>query len=329
MKVLVFSVKEFEIPFLKQLNKGQHELTFVEDRLSTKTAMKAVGYEAISIFSADDASPNVLEMLKDFGVKYITLRSAGHDNINLGKAKKLGFKVANVPEYSPYAIAEHAIALLLSFNRKVVLAQHQIKNHDFTLDNLVGFDLNKKKVGILGTGKIGSIVAKILNGFGCEVYANDMRIDLLVKQQFNVEYISKDALCKEVEILFVCLPLTSETHHLIDEVFLQKLKKDTIIVNVARGAIVKTKAVLDALDSGHLKGYASDVYEKESGVFFYKHTSTMTLDETLSRLINHPRVLLTPHQAFTTQEALQNIAETTIYNLNCWAEGLYTTNELS
>ncbi|MCH9660154.1 MAG: 2-hydroxyacid dehydrogenase [Bacteroidetes bacterium] len=328
MKVLVFSAKKFEIPFLEQWNTGRHQLTFIEDRLCSETAMKALGYDGISIFSADDASPNVLEMLKDFGVQYITLRSAGYDNIQLSKARKLGLKVANVPDYSPFAIAEHAITLLLAYNRKIVLAQEQIKQRDFTLDSLVGFDLNKKKVGILGTGKIGSLVAKILYGFGCVIYANDTRINPYLKEQLNVDYISKDALCNEVDILIVCLPLTSETHHLIDDVFLQKLKKDTLIVNVARGAIVKTDAILDALDNGYLKGYASDVYDKESGVFFYKHSNKNALDDTLLRLINHPRVLLTPHQAFATQEALHNIAETTMYNLDCWEEGLHSTNQL-
>ena len=171
----------------------------------------ALNYDAISIFSADDASSLILEKLNDFDVKYITLRSAGHDNINVKIANKLGISVANTPDYSPNAIAEHAIALFLAFNRKLNLAQRQTRQYNFLLDNLIGFDLNKKTVGVLGTGKIGSVLVKILHGFGCNVLANDTSSNKTLIDLYNVEYVSKDAIAKEAEVLFVCLPLTTAT----------------------------------------------------------------------------------------------------------------------
>ncbi|MDC8003785.1 NAD(P)-dependent oxidoreductase [Aureisphaera galaxeae] len=329
MKVLVYSAKEFERPFLDKANNGIHNLTYVADRLTSETAMKALGHKAISIFSADDASPIVLEKLKDFGVKYITLRSAGHDNINVAMARKLKFKVANAPDYSPHAIAEHGVALLQSFNRRIVKSQQQIRRNNFSLDQLVGMDIHNKKVGVMGTGRIGSVLTKIMYGFGCSLYANDTVIDETLQSQYDVDYISKEALCRTVDILFVCLPLTTETYHLIDESFLNSLEHRPLIVNIARGAIVKTKDILRALDEGQVSGYVTDVYEKESGIFFYDHSDGPYLeDPQLLRLLNHPKVLLTPHQAFATREALKNIAQRTIKNLDAWEAGKVAACEL-
>ncbi len=329
MKVLIYSAKPFEIPLLDAANGKQHRFSFTDKRLTSETAMMALNYDAISIFSADDASPVILEKLQNFGVKYITLRSAGHDNINLKTAHKLGFRVANTPNYSPNAIAEHAIALLLSFNRKIALAQSQTLRYNFLLDHLIGFDLNKKVVGVMGTGKIGSVLVKILNGFNCSILANDTSSNSALIKNYNVEYISKDALAKEAEVLFICLPLTKRTHHLFDEEFLNKLAKKPIIVNVARGAIVKTDAVLKALDKGLVSGYATDVFEHEHGVFFYDRSNNLPKSPILHRLLCHPKTLVTPHQAFATSEALENIASTTIENLNAWQEGKHSVNELS
>ncbi|MEL6810304.1 MAG: NAD(P)-dependent oxidoreductase [Bacteroidota bacterium] len=330
MKVLVYSTKDFEIPFLKAANHGSQHLEFTKERLSSKTAQMAVGFEAISIFSADDASPLVLEKLRDFGVKFISLRSAGHDNINVRIANSYKIRVANAPEYSPNAIAEHAVALLLALNRKIILAHEQIKNHNFSLDRLIGFDLKDKTVGILGTGRIGSVIARIMHGFGCRIIANDTSININLQKQYGVEYISKDALCKEADVLFIGLPLTSVTHYLVDEGFLQKLSKEVLIVNIARGAIVKTNDLLKALNEHRIGGYATDVYEKEAGIFFYDHSSgKIPKDPLLKALIDHPKVLLTPHQAFATKEAIRKIAEVTLYNLNCWESGMVSLNELS
>jgi len=329
MKVLIYSAKPFEISLLKNANDNRHHLEFTERRLTSETATLALNYDAISIFSADDASPIVLEKLRDFGVKHITLRSAGHDNVNLKVAKKLGFSVANAPNYSPNAIAEHAVALFLTYNRKIIQAKNQTLQNNFLLDNLIGFDLNKKTVGIMGAGKIGRVLVKILHGFGCTILANDTSSCNELIKDYQVEYVSKDALAEEADIIFICLPLTTLTHYLIDNVFLNKFKKKPIIVNVARGAIVNTKAILKALDQGSVSGYATDVYEHEHGVFFYDRSNNVPKDPILHQLLHHPQVLVTPHQAFATREALQNIAIATLENLNTWQDGKHPINELS
>lgn len=318
--MLIFSAKSFEIPFLKAANIQDHEVVFTSDRLTSETAHQAIGFEIISIFSADDASPLVLEKLRDFGVRYITLRSAGHDNINLKIAKKLKLKVANAPGYSPNAIAEHAIALLLALNRKICTASTQVAKFDFTLDNLIGFDVQRKTAGVIGTGKIGSVLVKLLAGFECKIVANDLVKDKSLEKTFRVRYESLEALCKQADIIFLSLPLTSESHYLIDKKLLSLMKEKVLLINVARGAIVNTREVLQALDLGKIGGYATDVYEQESGIFFYDHTNSGLEDRLLTALLQHPKTLVTPHQAFVTTEALTNIAETTFYNINSWNE---------
>jgi D-lactate dehydrogenase len=328
MKVLVYSTKPFEIILLKEANQNKHQLAFTENRLTSDSAILALNYDAISIFSADDASPTILEKLKDFGVKFITLRSAGHDNINLHSARSLKLRVANTPGYSPNAIAEHAITLLQTFNRNIIKSQSQTLDHNFLLDDLIGFNLHQKKVAVFGTGKIGSVLVKILDGFGCRVLANDTSNNKQLIDNYGLEYISKDAIAKEAEIIFICLPLTENTHHLFDTVFFETLKQNPVIINIARGAIVKTEAVLDAIDNGMVKGYATDVYEKEQGVFFYDRSKDNLKDPILQRLLCHPKTLVTPHQAFATKEALQNIATATLENLNNWEAGKHAINEL-
>ncbi len=329
MKVLIYSAKPFEIELLKKANEGKHELTFTPERLTSNTALLAINQDAVSIFSADKATSIVLEKLKTFGVKYITLRSAGHDNINVKTANKLGIRVANTPDYSPNAIAEHAIALLLALNRKIPLAQQQTRTYNFLLDSLVGFDLNNKTVGVLGTGKIGSVLVKILHGFNCKIIANDISSDKRLINFYNVEYVSKDAIANEAQVIFTCLPLTTKTHHFFDTHYLEKMKQKPVIVNVARGAVVDTKAILNALDSAKISGYATDVYENENGIFFYDKSKDKPEDQLLDSLLKHPLVLLTPHQAFATNEALQNIAAATFNNLNDWQKGIHAHNELS
>ncbi len=329
MKVLIYSVKAFEIPYLKAASPASLQLEFISERLTSETAIKAVGYRAISVFSADDVSSTVIQKLRDFGVKYISLRSAGYDNVNLKAARYYSIKVANTPKYAPNSIAEHAIALLLGINRHLVLANEQLSNNIFLLDGLIGSNLQNKTIGILGTGRIGSVITKIIHGFDCTILANDLDENENLVDMFRVTYVSKETICDQADIIIISLPLTSQTHYLIDESFLEKVKKNVLIVNIARGAIVKTKAMLKALNANKVRGYATDVYEKESGVFFYDHSSKNIQDDNLKALINHPKVLLTPHQAFATKEALSNIAETTIYNLNCWNEDSISTNELN
>ena len=328
MKTLIYSAKDFEVPYLEKANQETHTLHFTPKRLTTDTAMLAVGCEAVSIFSGDDASPNVLEKLKDFGVLYITLRSAGFDNVNLYKAQKLGMRVANTPDYSPHAIAEHAIALLLAINRKIITANTQVQQYDFTLSNLVGVDLKGKTIGVIGTGKIGGVIVKILHGFESTVVATDIVQNEDLIRDFGVTYMSVQELCTQSDVIILSVPLNAETHHLIDKETLGLMKSSAYVINIARGAVVDTKAILESLDANALKGYATDVYAHESGIFSYDRSSDIPKDPLLDKLLQHPNVILTPHQAFATQEALTNIAGTTIENLTCWEQGKVSKNEL-
>ncbi|WGK64023.1 NAD(P)-dependent oxidoreductase [Croceiramulus getboli] len=328
MKTLIFSAKDFEIPYLKKANDGKHQFTFTKDRLTNDTAMQALNHKAISIFSADEASTMVLEKLADFGVEHISLRSAGYDNVNLKTAKELGIKVANAPDYSPNAIAEHAIALALALNRNIIGAHHQVNAYDFRLDQLIGFDFKGKTMGVVGTGRIGAIIVKILSAFDTQILAVDTNPDSELKKRYLVDYRSLDEVCQQADVLFLSVPLNSETHYLFDENRLRDLKANSLMINVARGAVVKTEAILDALDQDQLSGYAADVYEHEKEIFFYDRSKNRPKDDLLDRLINHPKVLLTPHQAWATQDAIQRIAEITIDNLDHWERGEAAASEL-
>ncbi len=329
MKTLIYSAKDFEIPFLERANGDNHSLKYIPERLTTHTAMEALGFQAISIFSADDASDIVLQKLKDFGVEYITLRSAGYDNVNLRVARRLGLKVANAPDYSPNAVAEHAITLLLALNRKIMLSRKQTQHYDFTLTNLIGFDLVGKTVGVVGTGRIGSVIVKILNGFGCNILATDPVEDEYLKTTYGVSYVDINTLCAESNVLILSVPLNQETHQMIDRSKLGLMKKDMLLINVARGAVVQTKDVMEYVDKKRIGGYATDVYEKESGLFFYDRSNDRPDDALLAQMLHHNRILLTPHQGFATREAIENIAKTTVENLNSWQRGNNPTTALT
>lgn len=328
MKVLVYSAKDFEIDHLKKVNDGKHNLKFVPEVLNTTTAVMAAGFDAICIFSNDDASLVVLEILQDLGVKYITLRSTGYNNVSVKSAKRIGLKIAYAPEYSPHAIAEHTVGLTLALNRKLILANAQVHQYNFKLDNLIGTEIFGKTVGIFGTGRIGSILVKIFHAFGCKVLANDIERNQYLENHYEVEYVPLELLCRRSDIISINTPLTYETHHIFNETLFSVMKKGALLVNTARGGIVKTNDVITALKNGNLGGYATDVYEQERGVFFKDNRKSGIADELLKELIDLPNVLLTPHHAFATKEALERIAETTIYNLDCWEEGRSCKNEL-
>ena len=329
MKVLVYSAKDFEIPYLEEANKRKHKLTFTKEALSTQTAMKADSYDAISIFSADEACVTTVEKLKDFGVKYITLRSAGYDNVNLRTASRLQIRVANVPAYSPYAIAEHAVALLLALNRKLIESNLRVSHYNFDLNNLVGVDLNRKTVGIIGTGKIGEVMCKIMHGFGCRLLGYDIEENDALKTQYDMEYKSLKDLCNQSDIISLHVPLNTVTHEMINEDLIDEMKDGVIIINTARGAVINTEAVIAGLKSKKIGALGIDVYENEKGIFFKDHSQEVPNDDNLMLLNSMPNVLITGHHAFLTDEALTNIAETTIYNLDCYEAGKATENELT
>ncbi len=329
MKVLIYSAKEFETPYLTKANSHKHDLTFIQDALSSKTAMKAVGYDAVSIFSADEACMITVEKLKSFGVKYITLRSVGYDNVNLRAASRMGIRVANVPAYSPYSIAEHAVSLLMALNRKLIETNQRVEHFNFNQNGLIGFDLNEKTVGIIGTGRVGSVMAKIMNGFGCRILAHDIEKNEELIKEYGIEYVTLDDLCVESDIISIHVPLNTETHQLIDETLIDKMKFGVYLINTARGAIINTDHVIEGLKNKTIGALGIDVYENEKSIFFKDRSQDIPNDTNLMILNAMPNVLITGHNAFLTEEALTNIAETSIYNLNCWSEGRETENELT
>lgn len=327
MKVLFYSTKEFERANLEALSSG-FTLTFTTEPLNINTVPLALGFDAVSVFTGDDVSAQVVVALHRAGIRYIAIRAAGYDNVDVCRAADLNVKCANVPAYSPYAVAEHAVALMLALNRKIVVASKQVAAFNFTVGNLIGFDMKGKTAGIVATGRIGSVVARILHGFGCRLLAYDLKPDLNLSHELGVEYIGLAALCAQSDIISLHVPLNEHTHYLVDDSLLANMKDGVMLINTARGPVLNTAAVLKYLESGKIGALGVDVYEKERGLFFYDHSHDGTKDPILKKLLSYPNVLVTPHQGFATYEALHNIAESTFYNLRCWAGGKDTENEL-
>ena len=328
LKTAVYSSHRFEKSYLLNANNGKHELIILEPSLNLQTASLAEGCKAAALFVSDDASAPVLEKLNQLGVKFLVLRSAGFNNVNIKRAKELGINVARVPNYSPYAVAEHTIALMLALNRKIIRAHIRIMEQNFSLDGLVGFDMHGKTVGIIGTGKIGSVIAKILYGFGCKLLAFDKLENEELKEKYNVEYTDCMSLCKRSDIISLHAPLTEETKYIINENCIAGMKQGVMLINTSRGALVNTKDVIDALKIGHIGYFGMDVYEEEAGLFFEDHSEDILQDDTIARLMSFKNVIITSHQAFLTDTALKNIAEITIYNLDCFENGTPNKNKL-
>jgi D-lactate dehydrogenase len=329
MKTLFYSTKDFEKPYLEAANNLEQVVEYIAESLSIDTVEKANGFDAISIFTGDDASSEVLTVLKKIGVKYITTRATGHDNIDIQKANELEITVAYVPDYSPYAIAEHAVALVLAANRKITTANNQVHKHNFLMNNLVGFDINQKTVGIIGVGKIGAVFAKIMHGFGCNILGYDIVENKKLVELYGVKYVDLKTLCAQSNIISIHTGLTPDTKYLINEHCIEQMQIGTMLVNTGRGGCVDTKDVIAGLENGHIGFYAADVYENERGVFFHDLSKEVLKDEMLIKLLGKPNVLITPHQAFATQEALTDIADCSFYNLDCWSENQHTKNELT
>ncbi len=328
MNTLFFSTKDFEQPYLVAASAGNAKIKFVKEALGLQTASLTAGYTAISIFTGDDASAEVLVQLHALGVKFIAIRAAGHDNVDLQKADQLNIVVANVPDYSPYAVAEHAMALILALNRKLILSNQQVQQQNFTTGNLIGFDLNGKTAGIIGTGKTGAVLVKILHGFGCTILGCDVQQDHTLAEKYNLVYTDLSTLCSSADIISLHIPLTAHTKYLINKEMVERMRPGTMLINTSRGACVDTTAIIHGLENGQIGYYGADVYEKERGLFFYNHSGKPLQDEVLSRLCALPNVLITPHQAFATREALTNIATTTFYNITCWEKQFTSKYEL-
>lgn len=320
--IAVFDTKPYDRdPLQSAAQAGIVAWHFLECRLTRDTAATAQGAQAVCVFVSDQLDRPCLEALAAQGVKLVALRCTGFNNVDLAAARELKLVVTRVPVYSPYAVAEHAVALLLTLNRKTHRAFNRVRELNFSLAGLVGFDLHGKTAGIVGTGKIGRIVAQILHGFGMTVLAYDPFPDHAWAAAHGVEYVASPVLAQRSDVVSLHLPLTPETKHVIRRETLELMKPGAILINVSRGALIDTTALIEALKSGQLAGVALDVYEEEEGIFFEDLSGQVLQDDELARLLTFPNVLITSHQAFLTREALADIARTTVANLEALANG--------
>ncbi|CAG0957080.1 D-lactate dehydrogenase [Phycisphaerales bacterium] len=324
MKIAVYSAKPYEKPFLDAANtpprdadgRPTHDLIYLDAPLSAATVDLARGCPAVSIFVGDDASAPVLRALHAGGTRLLALRSAGFNHVDVEEADRLGITVLRVPAYSPHAVAEHAVGLMLTLNRKFHRAFNRVREQNFSLDGLMGFDLHGKTAGVIGTGKIGEVVCKILTGFGCRVLASDP-VKNAACVSMGVEYVALEGLYARSDIITLHCPLTPATKHLVSAAALAAMKPGVMLINTSRGAVVDTRALIAALKKGHRGGVGSvglDVYEEEGDLFFKDLSAEVIQDDVFVRLLTFPNVLITAHQGFFTREACAAIATTTINN---------------
>jgi D-lactate dehydrogenase len=328
MKIAVFSAKRYDRDFLNAANvSAGHQLRFYDAPLDLDSVTLAAGYEAVCIFVNDRADADVLKALAAGGTKLVALRCTGFNNVDMKAAAELGLKVVRVVTYSPYSVAEHAVALLQAINRKIHRAYNRTRDSNFALDGLMGFDLHGKTVAVIGTGKIGCVFTKIMLGFGCEVigydkYPSQAFLDL------GARYAEPGEIGAKADIISLHCPLTPETHHIVNAETLARAKRGALLINTSRGGLVDTEAAIDALKSGQLGGLALDVYEQEAGLFFRDLSSTIIGDDVFQRLLSFPNVIVTGHQAFFTEEAISTICETTINSVTQFANGQALSDEI-
>lgn len=328
MKIAVFGTQLYEEEYFNKYNIGnQHELVFFKESLNSKTTDLAKGFKAVCVFVTDIIDKNCIEKLAQLGVKLIVLRSAGYNNVDIKSAKTNDIKVLRVPAYSPQAIAEHAVALILTLDRKTHKAYNQVRENNFSLQNLMGFNLYGKTIGIVGTGKIGRAFCNIMLGFGCKIIAFDLKEneDLIQK---GIQYKTFDELLSESDIISIHCPLTAETNHLFGTKAFNKLKKGVMIINTSRGAIINAEEAIIALKKEQIGYLGMDVYEKESTMFFKDCSQTVIQDDVFERLLSFNNVLITPHQAFFTDEAVSEITRITIQNFTDFEYNLKLENEV-
>lgn len=322
MRIAVFSTKAYDQHFLERANRdGGHgfELTFFEPKLVEETAALAAGHPVVCAFVNDRLDAPVLRRLHELGVQLVALRSAGFNHVDLEEAVRLGLTVARVPAYSPHAVAEHALALILSLNRKVHRAYNRVRDGNFSIEGLLGFDLHGKTVGVIGTGRIGVLFAEMLQGFGCEILAFDPYPN--EDGDRVASYVSLRELFGRSDVISLHCPLTPETHHLIDAEAVSQMKDGVMLINTSRGQLVDTLAVIEGLKSGRIGYLGLDVYEEEENLFFEDLSGRVIQDDAFTRLLTFPNVLITGHQAFFTREAITSIAETTLANVTAYATG--------
>ncbi len=314
MKAVAYSVRPFEREFLARANQKKHDITLISNALGMDTLVYAQGKTAVIVFTNDDLSAKIIVRLAALGIKYIVTRSVGTDHIDMNAAEKYKIRVTNVPWYSPEAIAEHAVAVGLALSRQLIRADRQVHRFDFRNDDLVGFNFSGKTVGIIGLGNTGQATARIFNGMGCHVIGFDPRSVVVHK----VATVTLAALLATADIISLHLPLTMSSKYLINKSTLDQMKQGVMLINTSRGALMNTAEVLRAVESGRIGYLGIDVYEFEKGLFFEDHEYDSIRDPLLQSLLEHPNVLVTPHQAYLTREALQEIAFKTIMNLDSW-----------
>jgi D-lactate dehydrogenase len=321
MRAAMFSIHSYEIPFLDHANRrAGHDLSYLAASLSESTAALANGFEAVSLFVGDDASAGVLSTLHAGGTRVIALRSAGFNHVDIEEADRLGMTVLRVPAYSPHAVAEHALALMMCLNRKLHRAYNRTREQNFELTGLMGFDMYGKTAGIIGTGKIGEVLCRILTGFGCRVLASDPQRNPAV-EAMGASYVELEELYAQSDIISLHCPLTPATKHLINARALGMMKPGVMLINTSRGGVIDTRALIDALKKGTIGSVGLDVYEEEGDLFFHDLSDRVIQDDVFVRLITFPNVLITAHQGFLTREACRAIAETTIGNLSDFEHG--------
>ncbi len=314
IKIAFFDTKEYDKNLFDEYNKNYgYQITYFESRLNSETAPLAKGFDVVCVFVNDVVDEKTIEILKECNVKLIALRCAGFNNVDIKNLN--GLTAVRVPEYSPYAVAEHAAALLLSVNRKIYKAYQRTRKYNFTLNGLLGFDIHGKTVGVVGAGKIGRAFINIMNGFGCRVLAYDKFQDENTAKEMNFEYVDLDMLYRESDIISLHCPLTDENYKMINEQALSKMKDGVVLINTSRGKLIDTKSLIQKLQEGKIGGLGLDVYEDEEEFFLNDMSNSYIRDEELSVLLTMPNVVVTSHQAFFTEEALNKIALDTCENI--------------
>ncbi|MBL8414630.1 MAG: 2-hydroxyacid dehydrogenase [Propionivibrio sp.] len=328
MKIAVFSAKRYDREFLSAANvSAGHQLRFFDAPLDLESVALASGHDAICIFVNDIADAAVIEALAGGGTRLVALRCTGFNNVDMQAAAQFGIKVVRVITYSPYSVAEHALALLQAINRKIHRAYNRTRDSNFSLDGLMGFDLHGKTVAVVGTGKIGRVFARIMLGFGCQVLGYD-KYPSPEFEALGARYVAPEEIGAKADIISLHCPLTPETHYIINKDTLARTKRGALLINTSRGGLIDTEAAIEALKSGQLGGLALDVYEQEADLFFRDLSSTVVSDDMFQRLLSFPNVIVTGHQAFFTEEAITTICETTINSFTEFATGQALSNEI-
>ncbi|AOS98453.1 D-lactate dehydrogenase [Microbulbifer aggregans] len=328
MKIAIFNAREYDKRCLDRYNRQyRHELHYVDTHLDEQTLVLADDAKAVCVFVNDPVPRSLLKRMRSQGIQMLALRSAGFNHVDISAANELGILVANVPGYSPYAVAEHATGLILALIRRLVRAQARVREGNFSLEGLMGFDLHGKTVGIVGTGKIGSVFARIMHGFGCELLGTDP-VESEECRKLGMRYVNFETLCRNSDIISLHCPLLPDTRHLVDEKAINEMRDRVCLINTSRGGVIDTTAIIRGLKSGKIGYLGLDVYEEEENLFFEDHSDSVISDDIFARLLTFNNVMVTGHQAYFTHEAISNIARTTLENVGEFEKTGSCSNQL-